>query len=664
MRTSLLFILLACLLPTWALSQCSPAFFDGFESGAYTPTWTIGSGLTSGAVTTTNPSTGLYRLEGTGGTSSHLTGFNTTIPSATPTQISWDVYPTGTGASNYVVAGDAAVTATNCIMFCYWQGGTNLRFVSSSTAIYTCPPNAWYHIELRNINWTTHIFDIYINNTLVQAAFPFRSASVNSISRIHLYNFNSAVGVWDNIQVGLANAPVTTTMVTNAACNGNTNGMIDLSVTGGSPGYTYLWSNGATTQDLNGIGAGNYTVTVTDIATCSTTTNVVVTQPTPLVLSNTFSNLTCNGSADGAIDNTASGGTAAYGYLWSTGDTTQDLSGQGAGTYTVTLTDANNCTSVDTLTLTQPAAIVIDDSITMPSCNGDTDGVVLASPSGGSGAGYTYFWSTGSITNMSGSVGAGTYMIMVTDGAGCSEVDSITVSEPALLTVTSATSNPLCNGDSTGNVMLTPAGGTPAYTYLWSNGATTQTLSGVGVGAYSVMVMDASGCMASDSVSLTEPSAIVASGVATDAVGVNNGSVDLTASGGTGNLSYLWSNGATTQDISGLGAGSYTVTITDANGCTNVLSFGINLVISAADAFPVGVTVSPNPFANTFTVRLAGLGNESAQLSLIDLQGRVLWMQENVSQANVVAAPEVASGVYFLRVQIGDHSKTLRLMRQ
>ncbi|MGL4597309.1 MAG: hypothetical protein ACRCYO_07275, partial [Bacteroidia bacterium] len=128
----LLPLLLALLaLPFASNAQCAPNFYDGFESGSYTPTWTLGAGLTSAAVTTTNPYSGLYRLEGTGGVSTHLTGLSTIIPAATPATISWDIYPTGTGATNYFIAGDAAVTATNCIMFSYWIGSSNsIRFVS------------------------------------------------------------------------------------------------------------------------------------------------------------------------------------------------------------------------------------------------------------------------------------------------------------------------------------------------------------------------------------------------------------------------------------------------------------------------------------------------------------------------------------------------------
>jgi hypothetical protein len=663
MRRSLCAILLAIVLPTWVSAQCGATFTDGFESGSYTPTWSIGSGLTSGAVTMTNPSSGLYRLEGYGGTSTHLTGFSTVIPTTTPSFISWDVYPTGTGAANYMVLGNSSVTATNCVAFCYWQGGTNLRFVSGSTAVYNCTPGQWYHIEMRNINWSLHTFDIYINNTQVATNFPFRSATQNDLTNLHLYNFNSATGVWDNIVVGTGNSPIATAAFSNVTCNGDSNATIDVSVTGGTPGYSYLWSTGDTVQDLSALGPGSYTVTVTDIVPCSSTTSVTITEPTPLVISTSVNGLSCYGSADGAIDQTPSGGTPGYNYLWSNGATTQDLSGLAAGPYTIMLTDSNGCTAADTVDVTQPSQIIIGDSITMPSCMGDSNGAAIAVPTGGAGT-YSYFWSTGSTTSSSGAVAAGDYIVMVTDITGCSQADTITVAEPALLTVTGVPSDPLCADDSTGTIDITPAGGTAAYSYIWSNGTSLDDPTGLAAGSYSVTITDANGCVATGSFSLTNPTVVTATGVSGDDTGTSNGSIDLTVAGGAGGYTYLWSNGATTEDVSGLAAGNYTVTITDANGCMLVETFTVDLVIGVSNAFPIGVSIAPNPFATAFTVQLSGMGSQVVALALVDVQGRVLWQQTDVTASQVLVEPVLAAGIYFLQVRIGDQAKMVKVMRQ
>lgn len=655
-----------CFIASWAnfvLGQCNSDFFDGFESGSYTPTWTMGTGLTSGAVTTTNPASGLYRLEGTGGTSTHLTGFSTTIPSATPTSISWDIFPTGTGASNYMVLGNSSVTASNCVAFCYWQGGTNIRFVSSSTAIYTCPAGAWYHIEMRNINWTAHTFDIYINNNLVQLNFPFRSATQNDLSRIHLYNFNSATGVWDNITVGTGSAPINASLVTPPLCNGGSDGAIDLSVTGGNPSYSYLWSTGDTSQDISALVAGTYTVTVTDQTPCSTATNIVVTEPMPIVIAPVATDLSCNGSGDGMVTTNASGGTGAFTYLWSNGATTQNIDSIAAGPYMVTVTDANGCTEVDSATAAEPSAIVFADSLSLPLCNGDSNGSLLVTPSGGAGS-YTYLWSTGDVTPSTGLIPTGTYSVVVTDTTGCSQTHSILLPEPAPFSVSSVATNPGCIGSSNGAIDLTPQGGTPAYSYLWNTGDTIEDLTGLTATVFIVLVSDANGCSDADTIILNNPTPISVGGTALDDTGSNNGSIDLTVSGGTPGYTYLWSNGATTEDLSGLGAGVYNVTVTDNNGCTSTQTFTISLVIAVGTPNGMHFTAYPNPFQKGFTVALNAESLEPKMLTVTDMQGRILWMDPAVVDAMVQVDVDLPEGIYFLNLKQGNFTQTLKLLRQ
>src|SRR6185436_5228406 len=190
----------------------------------------------------------------------------------------------------------------------------------------------------------------------------------------------------------------------NIGCNGNTDGSIDLTPTGGTSPYTYNWSNGETTEDLSGLGAGTYSVTLTDANSCTATASVILTEPEPLTaptVSSTFNggnNIGCNGNTDGSIDLTPTGGASPYTYNWNNGETTEDVSGLGAGTYTVTLTDANGCTATTTVILTEPAPLTPPTvSSTFNggnniSCNGNTDGSIDLTPTGGASP-YTYLWS-------------------------------------------------------------------------------------------------------------------------------------------------------------------------------------------------------------------------------------------------------------------------------
>lgn len=410
--------------------QCF-TFYDGFESGNYTPTWSIGTGLTSGAVTTTSPAAGLYRLEGYGGTSTHLTGFSTIFTAATPSSISWWINPQGTVSTNYMVAGDAAVSATNCIVFCYWRGaGSQIRFVSSVNYDFPATSGNWYFIELQNINWTAHTFDIYINGALQYTSFPFRSATQNSVSRVHLYNFNSGTAVWDEVTIG--NNPITLNYTaTNLLCNGDFTGSIDLTATSiNAGGFTFDWSNGSSTEDLTGISAGNYAVVVTDTAGCiDSISNIVVTEPMPISANFGFIPPLCNGGNDGSASIFASGGTPGYTYLWETASTSSSITNLNSGYYNCLITDTNNCQIFDSVFVSEPSPISISFTSLDPSTCGGNDGSIDATVSGGT-PGYVYNWSNSSTVEDISGLSEGNYTIIVTDTNSCIDSNTVTLNDP------------------------------------------------------------------------------------------------------------------------------------------------------------------------------------------------------------------------------------------
>jgi hypothetical protein len=189
------------------------------------------------------------------------------------------------------------------------------------------------------------------------------------------------------------------TTVTNVKCNGGNTGAISLVMQGGNPPYTYTWSNGATTQNLTGLTAGNYSVTVKDSKTCTYSVSFTVTQPTALSLSPTITNISCNGGSNGAVNITASGGVTPYTYSWSNGASTQNISGLSAGTYTLTLTDANGCTKIGSYNVTQPTALSVTGVPSNVNCNGATTGAITLTVTGGTSP-YTYSWSNGATTQI------------------------------------------------------------------------------------------------------------------------------------------------------------------------------------------------------------------------------------------------------------------------
>ena len=279
---------------------------------------------------------------------------------------------------------------------------------------------------------------------------------------------------------------------------------------------------------------------------------------------------TCNGGSDGTATAGASGGTAPYSYSWSNGATGANISGLLAGSYTVTATDANGCTGTAMVTIGEPAGMIVNATSTVVSCNGNTDGSVSASVSGGV-APYSYVWSDGSTSPNVYFVPVGTYTVTVTDANGCTATGSTEVTEPPVLSASASGTDVSCNGDSDGVATASATGGTAPYTYLWSNGGTGASVSGLASGTYTVTVTDLRGCAEVASVTIGEPTILTAS-ISTNEVscnGGNDGSATATPAGGTAPYTYSWSNGATGATASGLSAGTYTVTVTDANGCLN-----------------------------------------------------------------------------------------------
>ena len=371
-----------------------------------------------------------------------------------------------------------------------------------------------------------------------------------------------------SVDITQPSALTTSVTQSNILCNGGT-GFATVTAAGGTAPYTYFWSNGQTTSTATGLTVGIYTVIVRDAMWCQSTISVNITQPTALVVAPTKVDPACNGASTGSITLNISGGTAPYTYAWSNGATTQNLTNVGAGTYTVTVKDANGCTATSVVTLNQPTAIVATISSTNVKCNGDKNGTASVSVIGGTSP-YTTQWSNNTTTTSITGLAAGAYTVTVTDNKGCTKTASVTITEPSKLIATPTGSALICGGGNDGTASVNVAGGSLPYKYKWSNGATSASLFGLTAGNYTVTVTDAAGCTATAIAVVSQPAAIEITSIADNPKCYNgaDGSAEVTVTGGTAPYTYTWSNGATTAKITGLTAGTFTVTVSDAKGCS------------------------------------------------------------------------------------------------
>lgn len=352
------------------------------------------------------------------------------------------------------------------------------------------------------------------------------------------------------------------------SCPGVNNGSANVTVSGGTAPYEYKWSNGATTSAISNLAPGTYSVTVIDAGGCSGTVSTTLANKPPINIALDPDNPICAGDFNGAIAATASGGNGGFIYRWNTGATTNTIAGLGEGIYTVTVTDVRGCTATATDTLL-PGSNLTAKPIGVPvSCPGNIDGFALVEVTRGV-LPYSFNWAVGGSTNTISKLAPGTYRVTVTDGKGCTKIVDVEVKSPPPIEITLTSTNNNTCGATKGTAKVKASGGVAPFTYLWNNGATTDSISNLASGTYRVTVTDAKGCQKFGATTITEPPSmeLTLDVKQIDCTGQNNGRITALVSGGTAPFVYIWSNKKSTQTIDTLAPGTYGLIVRDAKAC-------------------------------------------------------------------------------------------------
>lgn len=562
---------------------------DGTITVSYTG-GTFSATVSSGTATSAGLAAGTYNnlsVSNANGCS------NTTTPSATLADPTAPSFGTDLSSTETLCAGEdltVAATGTGTITYQWYESTDNSTWTAISgvtSATYASTASKYYKVVATDgtTNCTT---ESTVANTTVNA---------------------------------LPTVGLTSNATSNTICAGES---VSFTATGGST-YEFF---------VNGSSQGSASSTSTFVSTTLSNSDVVTVEVTnsngcsaissgitmtvnalPTVTVDAATDVLCHGADNGSVSITATG-TATLSYAWTDGasysSTSEDISSLAPGTYMVTVTDGNGCSSTASATITEPAvALAATSTVTNTNSTSGTDGTATVTPAGGT-SGYTYLWSDSQTTATATGLAAGTYSVTVTDANGCTATSSVTVYDP--LDATASESTPVsCNGGSDAEITVTVTGGAAPYTYLWddASASTTATITGLSAGSYEVTVTDANGNTTTANVTIGEPTQlVVAVGTVTDVTctGNTDGAVTTTISGGTTSYTFSWDNGETTQNLSGVVEGTYVLTVTDANGCTETATAVVGMTDNVA---PIVVT-------QDITVSLDALGNVSITTSDID----------------------------------------------
>lgn len=420
------------------------------------------------------------------------------------------------------------------------------------------------------------------------------------------------------------------------SCNGDNSGEIRLNSSGGTGAHDIQWDNGPSTAVNSSLYAGVYNVAVTDQNYCEATEQVTVNEPPVLEMTYEVSDALGYGNADGSIDISIEGGVGPYQYDWTSdnGFTSdrEDIQNIEAGNYEVTITDFNGCTLTENIVVEQPNAIEASFEITDVLCKNGADGAIKVTVTGGEPP-YNYKWSNSSIVlNQTGSqinnLSADTYSLRITDSNGVSLTErGLEVEQPTQILASLNAEKTACSDSNDGAIELNVSGGAGNYTYLWDyQNLTTRNIDELPAGDYSVRIVDENGCSITGktTVEQPEPLEMSASIKPITCEDQEDGKISLSVSGGTSGYAFNWSHGKTTSDVEDLPAGTYTVTVSDANNCQINEEFSIEPGVGNCISIPNAFTPNGDNYNDTWEIMNSHL-YPSMTVKVLSKEGSVVF---------------------------------------
>ena len=387
-------------------------------------------------------------------------------------------------------------------------------------------------------------------------------------------------------------------------------GSVNPVITGGTAPFIFIWSNGSSDSTLVNVLTGTYDLVVVDATGCGDTATAMVDITGGLSFDAAIVTYSYCNDSSGSIQTNLTGGVPPYTFLWDNGETTAGLNGLLPGSYNVTVTDANGCYNTMQFNVASTANFTVVQTVMADTCASGTGSVGLQVTGGV--APYTFEWVTGDTGAIVTGLSAGIYNVTITGSLGCVSTVETVVPEVANPQVVISVTNPGCGGDG-GSVIANISNGAFPYTIIWNTGDTVGELIDISVGTYFITVTDAYGCSITDTALVTgvgtDPPVITSTVVNTGCASAI-GSIDVTVADGTPPFSYNWSNGTNDEDLAGLAAGVYTVTVSDAGGCSSSSAITVSSDTCGAPAQAAtqqsgnSVTISWNAVPCAFKYRL------------------------------------------------------------